>query len=235
MATRKHSSGSVAQKNIGIEVSSKPTEPSNDPRCPFYGKLRIRGRQFVGTVTSDKMQRTATVMWERQRALAKYERYEKRLTKIHAHNPDSIGAKKGDRVLVAETRPLSKTKNFVIVEKLGKDVDYEIKSQSILADAESSKSQKAGKADKKAEAAKAEAKKKSQSEARQPEQSAKHGKSADALAELSESHELTELNESDEPNELIGADEDGADEDGADEDGADEDGVNEDEDMKEGN
>jgi len=46
----------------------------------------------------------------------KYNRYEKRLSKFHAHNPPCIHAKVGDIVTIAECRPLSKTKNFVVVE-----------------------------------------------------------------------------------------------------------------------
>ncbi|RLF76193.1 30S ribosomal protein S17, partial [Thermococci archaeon] len=47
--------------------------------------------------------------------LKKYERYELRRSRIHAYNPECIDAKAGDKVLIAETRPLSKTKNFVVV------------------------------------------------------------------------------------------------------------------------
>ncbi|MBN1455027.1 MAG: 30S ribosomal protein S17, partial [Methanomicrobia archaeon] len=41
----------------------------------------------------------------------------KRQSKIHAHNPPCINAKVGDIVKIAECRPLSKTKSFVVVEK----------------------------------------------------------------------------------------------------------------------
>ena len=121
----------------GIElVPQKKLAKSTDPKDPFYGNISIRGKNFTGTVANAKMQKTATVIWERIQYVPKYERYEKRRTKIHAHNPDSIDAKEGDKVLVMETKPLSKTKNFVIVKILGKDIDYEIKEQSIKADEE---------------------------------------------------------------------------------------------------
>jgi len=122
-------------KNIGIKVAI-PQKFADDPRCPFYGNLKVRGRKFTGTVVSDKMNKTATVQWTRYKLLTKYDRYEQKITKVHAHNPDSIGAKKGDKVVIMETRPLSKTKSFVIVEKLGRDIDYEIKEQSIEVDSE---------------------------------------------------------------------------------------------------
>jgi len=46
----------------------------------------------------------------------KYNRYEKRSSKYHAHNPSCIQAKVGDMVKIAECRPLSKTTTFVVVE-----------------------------------------------------------------------------------------------------------------------
>ena len=45
-------------------------------------------------------------------------RYEKRRSKILAHNPPCIDAKKGDKVKIAECRPISKNVSFVVVEKI---------------------------------------------------------------------------------------------------------------------
>ncbi len=78
--------------------------------------ISTRGRTFEGTVVSDKMRKTVSILWGRKRFVPKYERYEKRQTKIKAHNPDEINAKEGDFVRVMETRPLSKTKNFIVTE-----------------------------------------------------------------------------------------------------------------------
>ena len=77
-------------------------------------KLSTRGRTFTGIVISDKMTRTVTVEWERRKFIKKFERYEKRRTRIKAHNPDEINAEKGDTVMIEETRPISKTKNFLV-------------------------------------------------------------------------------------------------------------------------
>jgi len=55
-------------------------------------------------------------MREFERKMPKFERFEKRQAKIHAHNPPCINAKEGDRVKIAECRPLSKTKAYVVVE-----------------------------------------------------------------------------------------------------------------------
>jgi small subunit ribosomal protein S17 len=69
-------------------------------------------------VVSDKMDNTVVVMRKFEKKATKYERFEKRQSKIHAHNPPCIDAKAGDRVKIAECRPLSKTKSYVVVEVL---------------------------------------------------------------------------------------------------------------------
>ena len=80
--------------------------------------ISTRGRTFVGTVVSDKMAKSVTVQWERRIYIPKYERYTKQKSKVTAHNPESINAKQGDKVKIMQCRPLSKTKHFVVVEKL---------------------------------------------------------------------------------------------------------------------
>ena len=92
-------------------------------------KERTHGRTFVGTVVAAKMQNTATVEWERSRYIPKYERFEKLTTRIKAHNPDDIDAKKGDVVRIKECRPLSKTKHFIITEKIGHEELFVAKEQ----------------------------------------------------------------------------------------------------------
>lgn len=81
--------------------------------------ISTRGRTFTGTVTSDKMSKTVTVEWTRRHFIQKYERYSKRKTKIKAHNPDEMDARVGDKVTVMETKPMSKTKHFIIIKKHG--------------------------------------------------------------------------------------------------------------------
>ncbi len=106
----------IKSKAIGIEA---PKQACSDITCPFHGNLSVRGRQFTGTVTSAKMRKTAVMEFERLHFIPKYERYEKRRTKLKVHNPDCIAAKEGDVVMVMECRPLSKGKNLVILQKLG--------------------------------------------------------------------------------------------------------------------
>lgn len=91
--------------------------------------LSIRGRKFTGTVVSDKMSKTVTVEWERRKYIPKYERYERRRTRVKAHNPENIDAKTGDKVIIAETRPISKTKNFIVIQKVTEEKDSKEKKK----------------------------------------------------------------------------------------------------------
>ncbi len=82
--------------------------------------LSVRGAIFIGKVTSAKAPLTVTVEKEIVRYVAKYERYKKDRATVKAHNPPEIGAKEGDLVKVGETRKISKTKSFVVLEILKK-------------------------------------------------------------------------------------------------------------------
>lgn len=83
--------------------------------------IPVRGRKFTGNVTSTKMARTAVLVLERRIYNTKYERYEKRNTRIKAHIPDGMHVDEGDKVSVQETRPISKTKHFMVIKNLTKD------------------------------------------------------------------------------------------------------------------
>jgi len=102
-------------RNIGVNVKA-PSETCDDPNCPFHGTLPIRGQIITGTVVSTKMKGTITVQKEFKHFVKKYERYEKRTSKYSAHCPPCISPKPGDEVRIAECRPLSKTKSFVVIE-----------------------------------------------------------------------------------------------------------------------
>lgn len=91
-----------------------PEKKCDDRLCPFHGNLRVRGRILKGVVISDKMQRTVTVRIDYVRYDKKYKRYEKRFSKVKAHNPPCINAKVGDIVYIGECRPLSKTVRFAV-------------------------------------------------------------------------------------------------------------------------
>lgn len=73
-------------------------------------------RKIIGTILSDKMNNTAVVQVERIRFHPKVKRYYKRLKKFKAHNAENA-YHTGDKVVIEETRPLSKEKHWKIVGK----------------------------------------------------------------------------------------------------------------------
>lgn len=73
------------------------------------------GRTLEGRVVSDKMQKTITVLIERQVKHPMYGKYIRRSTKLHVHDEDGQ-AKTGDIVRIQECRPLSKTKAWRLAE-----------------------------------------------------------------------------------------------------------------------
>jgi small subunit ribosomal protein S17 len=103
-------------RDIGINVRT-PEKECEDVDCPFHGTLPVRGQILEGEVVSDKAPKTVVVQRIYLKKIPKYERFEKRRSKIHVHNPPCINAKVGDVVKIAECRPLSKTKSFVVIEK----------------------------------------------------------------------------------------------------------------------
>jgi small subunit ribosomal protein S17 len=78
-------------------------------------------RTIEGRVVSNKMQKTVTVLLERQVQHPLYGKIIRRSTKVHAHDENSE-CKEGDLVRIVETRPLSKTKNWRVVQVLTRAV-----------------------------------------------------------------------------------------------------------------
>jgi len=74
-------------------------------------------RTQTGRVVSNKMDKSVTVLIERQIKHALYGKYIKRSTKVIAHDEDN-SCGEGDKVLIAECRPLSKSKSWRVVEIL---------------------------------------------------------------------------------------------------------------------
>lgn len=75
---------------------------------------RARRKMRTGVVVSDKMTKTVTVLLTRQFGYPLYGKQVTRTKKVHAHNESD--AKAGDTVRIMETRPLSKTKRWRVVE-----------------------------------------------------------------------------------------------------------------------
>ena len=74
-------------------------------------------RTLTGRVVSNKMQKTVTVLVERKVKHDLYGKYLVRSTRYHAHTEEAIA--EGDVVEIQETRPISKTKTWIVVRKVG--------------------------------------------------------------------------------------------------------------------
>ena len=72
-------------------------------------------KERVGVVVSDAMDKTVVVQAERRIAHPVYGKIMRRSKKFYAHD-EKNEAKKGDKVVITETRPLSKTKRWRLVE-----------------------------------------------------------------------------------------------------------------------
>ncbi len=88
----------------------------NDNKCAKHGKVKVRGNVFTGKIISSKGNKTVIIERTLTKKVPKYERYKKIKSKITAHNPECINATEGDLVKIGETRRLSKTKSFVVLE-----------------------------------------------------------------------------------------------------------------------
>lgn len=112
----------VAEGGVAESVAAEPAsetpeaaqaESVTTERATTGGRRGNRV-QKVGTVSSDKMQKTVIVRVDRLVLHRKYRRYVRRTSKFMAH--DELGATTGDRVRIVETRPLSTRKRWRVVE-----------------------------------------------------------------------------------------------------------------------
>ena len=72
-------------------------------------------RTLQGEVVSNKMDKSITVLVERKEKHPLYGKYVKRSTKLHAHDAENT-CQEGDIVIIAESRPISKTKSWKLVK-----------------------------------------------------------------------------------------------------------------------
>lgn len=110
MVTEKKTTKKSAKK-AEVKVECK------DRLCPKHGdrKLKLRGRTFEGVVIR-KLPGRVTIQFERMLNVPKYERYEKRKTKIHARLSNCMkdDVDVGDLIQISETRPISKMIHFIV-------------------------------------------------------------------------------------------------------------------------
>jgi len=110
-------------KNIGIPGVVPPkakAEDCNDQSCPFHGNTRIRGKITQGVVVSKKSKNTVVIRRDYVQFVRKYQRYERRNTRLACHLPECLKheIKVGDLVKVGESRKISKTKAFIVLNKI---------------------------------------------------------------------------------------------------------------------
>jgi small subunit ribosomal protein S17 len=98
-----------------FNFTAPTAEDCSDKHCPFHGGLGVKKEFVTGTVVKKDMHRSATIEWLRPHYIPKYERFEMRRSRIRVHNPACLNANVGQQVVAARTRPLSKTKNHVIL------------------------------------------------------------------------------------------------------------------------
>ena len=88
------------------------TEQTNQEQSQEVGTV-------TGRVTSNKMDKSITVVVERRMRHAKYGKMIRRSTMLHAHDEYNV-CQEGDVVRIKETRPISKTKNWTLVDVVEK-------------------------------------------------------------------------------------------------------------------
>jgi small subunit ribosomal protein S17 len=78
---------------------------------------QVSGRTLIALVISNKMEKSATVMIERLVKHPLYGKYIRRSTKLHIHDAENACGI-GDKVMIEECRPISKTKSWRLVKVL---------------------------------------------------------------------------------------------------------------------
>lgn len=111
----------MSARNIGIPGVNPPkSRECNDKDCPFHGTTRIRGKITQGLVVSKKSRNTVVIRQDYVQFIRKYQRYERRNSRLSCHLPECLTNEIniGDMVRVGESRKLSKTKAFIVLEKI---------------------------------------------------------------------------------------------------------------------
>ena len=97
----------------------------SEPQTEGHDAERGRPKTRIGIVTSNKMQKTVIVTVRRRAAHGKYGKIQTLRVKYKAHvedhdYPKSISISEGDKVLISETRPMSKDKRWRVAKVIEK-------------------------------------------------------------------------------------------------------------------
>jgi small subunit ribosomal protein S17 len=102
------------QSDVPDNLLGQSDVPDNKVNAAAADTKRAHRSQKVGSVVSDKMQKTVVVRVDRLVKHTKYRRYVRRTSKFMAH--DDLGATIGDKVRIVETRPMSARKRWRVIE-----------------------------------------------------------------------------------------------------------------------
>jgi small subunit ribosomal protein S17 len=108
-------------RNIGIPGVNPPrVRECDDKYCPFHGSTRIRGKITKGVVVSKKSRNTVIIRQDYVQFVRKYQRYERRNSRLACHLPSCLRNEIniGDLVRIGESRKISKTKAFILLDKI---------------------------------------------------------------------------------------------------------------------
>ncbi|MBI4821553.1 MAG: 30S ribosomal protein S17 [Deltaproteobacteria bacterium] len=97
-----------------VQGAAQPT--ADKPSAEKSADTRGTRKERIGFVVKAAMQKTVVITVERRVRHPKYHKFVTRTSKFVAH--DELGCAAGDQVRIQETRPLSKTKRWRVVEKL---------------------------------------------------------------------------------------------------------------------
>ncbi len=97
--------------------TAEAVETAGTAEGPEAGEARLRRKVRTGVVVSDQNDKTVTVLVERQFAHPLYTKQVRKTKKYRAHD-EKNEYQKGDVVRITETRPLSKTKRWRVIELL---------------------------------------------------------------------------------------------------------------------
>ncbi len=115
----------IEARNIGIPGVNPPQtrEECHDECCPFHGTTRIRGKITQGVVVSKKSRNTIIIRQDYVQFIRKYQRYERRNSRLACHLPECLGQEIniGDLVRIGESRKISKTKAFIVLDKVSSE------------------------------------------------------------------------------------------------------------------
>jgi small subunit ribosomal protein S17 len=113
----------MSVRNIGIPGVNLPKKTCEDLSCPFHGKTRIRGKITQGVVVSKNSRNTVVIRQDYVQFIKKYQRYERRNSRLACHLPECLRTEidVGDLVKVGESRKISKTKAFIVLDKVKKE------------------------------------------------------------------------------------------------------------------